>query len=48
VKIVKIHVDRSTTAEAAIAAAMQVQVELLKVIQTLAPLAATAAKTGGS
>jgi predicted trehalose synthase len=47
---VKISVDKSSTSEAAIAAALQVQLnlqsQLMRLIDQLAPLAAAAAKSG--
>lgn len=46
VKVVRIHVDRASTAEAAMAAALQVQLQILKILETLAPLAAQAVKSG--
>jgi len=43
---VKIRVDKSTTAESAIAAALQLQLEMAKLLEAIVPLAAQAAKVG--
>ena len=50
VHTVKISVDKSSTSEAAVAAALQVQInlqqQLMRLIDQLAPLASAAAKAG--
>lgn len=42
----RIHVDRASTAEQAIAAALQVQVKLMEMLERLAPLIEKAAMAG--
>jgi len=42
IKSVKIDVDKSTTAESAIAASLALQIELTKLLQQMLPLAAAA------